>query len=236
MTARAADRAGFGPAVRYAAPGVMVTEFLDAQTWTASDVAANPARVAGLLAAFHRDMQREVEGPAHFFWPFHVIRDYGRALKTASSPWVPELPLFMALSDAMEAVQIPMPVAFGHHDLLPANILETPDRRLWLIDFEHAGFGTAMFDLAGAASNAGMDDRQSRALIEAYLGRSPDLGFIRAFDAMQVASLLREAMWAMVSDIHLAAPGVDYKAYAEENISHLSDAVERYQSRHGRLS
>jgi thiamine kinase-like enzyme len=27
--------------------------------------------------------------------------------------------------------------------------------RLWLIDFEYAGFNTAMFDLAGAASNAG---------------------------------------------------------------------------------
>ena len=34
--------------------------------------------------------------------------------------------------------------------------------KLWLIDFEYAGFNTAMFDLAGAASNAGMTGRGVR--------------------------------------------------------------------------
>ena len=35
---------------------------------------------------------------------------------------------------------------------------------------------------------------------------------------MQCASLLREAMWSMVSELHLDAPGVDYVAYTEENL------------------
>jgi hypothetical protein len=50
-------------------------------------------------------------------------------------------------------------------------------------------------------------------LLTAYFGQNPDEATWRAFDAMQGAALVRETMWAMVSDLHLAAPGADYKAY-----------------------
>jgi thiamine kinase-like enzyme len=127
---------------------------------------------------------------------------------------------------------VPLPIIFGHHDLLPANLLEDANR-LWLIDYEYAGFGTAMFDLAGAASNSGMEAGQAGQMIEAYLGHPPDAPFLRAFAAMQCASLLREAMWAMVSDIHLSAPGVDYRAYADENLKRLDEALARYRAENG---
>jgi hypothetical protein len=80
MTARAAHAAGFGPEVKHAAPGVMVTEFLGARTWGEEDLRADPARVARLLSDFHTRMPAEVSGPAYLFWPFHVIRDYARTL------------------------------------------------------------------------------------------------------------------------------------------------------------
>ena len=38
---------------------------------------------------------------------------------------------------------------------------------------------------------------------------------------MKVASVLREALWAMVSDIHLRKPGVDYKAHAASYLKRL---------------
>src|SRR5262249_37839262 len=38
MIARAAHAAGFGPEVRFAEPGVMVTQFLGARTFNAADV------------------------------------------------------------------------------------------------------------------------------------------------------------------------------------------------------
>ncbi len=234
MTARAAHAAGFGPAVEFTAPGVMVTAFLDARTWGAADVAANPERVAALLRSFHTRMGEGIAGAPYIFWPFQVIRDYARTLAAAGSPHAPALPRFLALAAALEAAQVPMPIVFGHHDLLPANFLDD-GRRLWLIDFEYAGFGTAMFDLAGAASNAGMDGGQALRLLSAYLGQAPDAPALRAFEAMQVAALLREAMWAMVSDIHLAAPGVDYKAYAAENLARLDAAIRRYSAAHGSL-
>ncbi len=230
MTTRAAHAAGFGPAVEFTAPGVMVTAFIDARTWAPADVRADPVRVARLLADFHARMAAEVSGPAFLFWPFHVIRDYARTLcGTAHGAVAPEA---LALSTEMEAAQVPLPIVFGHHDLLPANFLDD-GRRLWLIDYEYAGFGTALFDLAGAAANAGMEPAEADALVAAYFGRSPDPGLARAFDAMQVAALLRETMWALVSDLHLSAPGVDYAAYAAENRARLDAALRAYRGRWG---
>ena len=230
MTARAAHAAGFGPAVEHVAPGVMVTAFVPARTWTEADMRADPDRIARLLAGFHRLMPHQVSGPAFLFWPFHVIRDYARSLSgTVHDGHVPG---FLALSDRMEAVQVPLPLIFGHHDLLPGNVLDDGDR-LWLIDFEYAGFGTALFDLAGVATNSGMAPEAARALLAAYFGQAPDAALARAFAAMQVVSLLRETMWALVSDLHLAAPGVDYGAYAAENLRRLDAARDRYDREWG---
>ena len=39
---------------------------------------------------------------------------------------------------------------------------------------------------------------------------------------MQCASLLREAMWSMVSELYLDAPGTDYVAYTDENLERLA--------------
>ncbi len=232
--ARAAAALGFAPAVEFTAPGVMVTAFLGARTWGAADIRANPIRVARLLRDFHRGMRTEVAGPAFLFDAFHVIRDYARTLAAGRSPFAPRLPGFLTLAGRLESRQVPLPIIFGHHDLLPANFLEND--RLWLIDFEYAGFGTAMFDLAGAASNAGMTPPEADALLAAYLGHAPDPAFHRAFDAMQCAALLREAMWAMVSAQHLSAPGVDYDAYARDNLAKLDAATARFTATHGPLA
>ena len=91
-----------------------------------------------------------------------------------------------------------------------------------------------MFDLAGTASNAGFDAADAELLLEEYFGDVPDDGLMRSHAAMQCASLLREAMWSMVSELHLDAPGVDYVAYTEENLAALESAVASYRTRFGR--
>ncbi|MGE0502229.1 MAG: phosphotransferase [Rhizobiaceae bacterium] len=233
MAARAAHAAGFAPEVRHAAAGVMVTAFLGAKTFGADDVRENRARIAKLMRRFHDEMPKHVSGPGFMFWVFHVIRDYARTLETGGSRMIPELPRFVALADELEAVQAPLPIVFGHNDLLPANVLDDGER-LWLIDFEYAGFNTAMFDLAGAASNASMTDAEADELLGAYFGGAPDADIRRSFAAMQVASLLREAMWSMVSELHLDAPGADYVAYTTENLAKLGAALEHYRTTYGK--
>lgn len=232
MAARAAHAAGFGPEVRYAEPGIMVTEFLGAKTFGGEDVRAHAGRIAALVRRFHEEMPRHVSGAGFMFWVFHVLRDYVRTLEVGDSRMKAELPRFLALADELEAAQKPLPIVFGHNDLLPANFLDDGEK-LWLIDFEYAGFNTAMFDLAGTASNAGMTEPEADMLLSLYFGAEPDQALRRAHAAMQCASLLREVMWGLVSELHMQAPGVDYVAYTAENLERLDAALERYRSAFG---
>jgi thiamine kinase-like enzyme len=233
MVARAAHAAGFAPELQYAEPGVMVSAYLGARTLGPQDVRADASRIARLMRRFHEEMPRHVSGPGFMFWVFHVIRDYARTLEAGRSRMTAELPAYLALAEELERVQTALPIIFGHNDLLPANFLDDGER-LWLIDFEYAGFTTAMFDLAGVASNAGMTEGQSETLLTAYFGHEPDLAIRRSHEAMQCASLLREAMWSMVSELHLDAPGVDYEAYTAENLSRLEAALQTCRARYGK--
>jgi len=232
MTARAAHAAGFAPQVVHAAPGVMVSRFIEGRTYGAEDVRADIPRIAALMRRFHTEMPAHVSGPGFIFWVFHVIRDYARTLRAGGSRMTPHLPGYLDLAAEMERAQAPMPIVYGHHDLLPANFIDDGDR-LWLIDFEYAGFGTPMFDLAGVSSMAGFDAAEAEALLEAYFGAVPGDALMRSHAAMQCAALLREAMWSMVSELHLDAPGVDYVAYTRENLEALEPAVAGYRSRFG---
>jgi thiamine kinase-like enzyme len=233
MAARAAHSAGFAPEVMYAEPGVMVSRFIEAKTYTAEDVRAHIARIAETARRFHITMPRHVSGPGFMFWVFHVIRDYARTLEEGGSRMTHRLPEFLGLADELEAVQTPLPIVYGHHDFLPANFIDDGSR-LWIIDFEYAGFSTAMFDLAGIASNAEFDNDQSEELLRVYFGKRPNEAIRKSHAAMQCASLLREAMWSMVSELYLDAPGADYVAYTLENLDRLAVTLDHYRSNYGK--
>lgn len=235
MTARAAHAAGFAPEVRYAEPGVMVSAFLDAKTYGPADVVLERRRIAEMLRRFHLGMSKHVSGAGFIFWVFHIIRDYARTLEAGGSRMLGELPRYLALNEELEAVQAPLPVIFGHGDLLPSNFLDD-GKRLWLIDFEYAGFNTAMFDLAGATSNAGFSPDEAGEFLETYFGHMPEPEIVRSFAAMQCASLLREAMWSMVSELHLSAPGADYETYTQDNLDRLDGALDHYRTLYGKTA
>jgi thiamine kinase-like enzyme len=232
MTARAAAGAGFAPRVEYAEPGAMVTTYLGANTYCGDDVREHRVRIAKFVRRFHEEMPKQVTGAGFMFWVFHVIRDYARTLERGRHRHTAHLPAYLDLADELEAAQAPLPIVFGHNDLLPANFLDDGER-LWLIDFEYAGFNTAMFDLAGIASNAGFGGDEADELLDIYFGGQPDAALRRSHAAMQCASLLREALWGMVSELHLNAPGVDYVAYADENLARLNNALEAYKMNFG---
>lgn len=234
MTARAAHAAGFAPEVVHAEPGLMVSRFIDGVTYGEPEVRENLGEIARFMGRFHHEMPAHVSGPGFIFWVFHVIRDYGHTLVAGGSRLADKVPGYVELAASLEAVQEPLPIVFGHHDLLPANFIHDGNR-LWLIDFEYAGFGTAMFDLAGIASNAGFDGTQADELLGVYFDTTPSDALRQSHAAMQCASLLREAMWSMVSELYLNAPGVDYEAYTAENLSRLEASLDAYQTRYGKL-
>ena len=204
---RAAFEAGLSPEVVHVEPGITVLRFIEGRTFVEADMRAELARVVPLLKTCHREVGRRLQGPANMFWVFHVIRDYVRLANADAT--------YLAIADALERRQVPLPVVFGHHDLLPGNFMDD-GKRLWLIDWEYGAFGTAMFDLANLSSNGEYDAAQDEALLAAYFEGPVGPELHSAFAAMKAASALREALWAMVSDIHLKTPGVDYQVHARE--------------------
>jgi len=214
--ARAAHAAGLSPEVIHVEPGITVLRFIDGRTFGEVDMRANLDRLVPLLKTCHREVGRRLRGPANMFWPFHVIREYVRAANADAK--------YLALADDLERRQVPLPIVFGHHDLLPGNFLDD-GKRLWLIDWEYGAFGTPMFDLANLSSNGAFDAAQDEALLAAYFEGPAGPGLKDAFAAMKAASTLREALWAMVSDIHLKTPGVDYQAHAREYLRRFEELL-----------
>ena len=227
IASRAAHEAGLSPEVVHVEPGLMVVRFIEARTYVEADVRANAERCVEIVQRCHRDMGKRISGQGAIFWVFQILRDYAHTLMDSTHRHAPDLPAWMAVVGELEAAQVPLPIIFGHHDLLPSNFMDDGER-LWLIDWEYGAFGTAMFDLANIAANNSFDARGERVLLKSYFG-TPTPALERAFHAMKAASALREALWGMVSELHLNAPGVDYVAYAAEYLGRFERVYADYK-------
>jgi thiamine kinase-like enzyme len=227
---RAAEAAGISPAVVHAEAGAMAFRYIDGRTLAPEDVRepATLARIVPLVRRCHVEIPKHFRGPAPLFWVFQVLRDYALRLREDGSRMVPELPRLLAAAEALETAVGPIDLVFGHNDLLAANLIDDGER-LWLVDWEYGGFDSPLFDLGGLASNNELAPDQERALLEAYFERPIDDALRRRYEAMKCASLLREAMWSMVSEIHLEID-FDYAAYTAENLTRFDAAYRAFRA------
>lgn len=223
---RAAAAAGISPAVFHSEPGVLVIDYVESRPLIETDLHDRDtlAAVLDLVTRMHRDVTRELAGPALAFWVFHVNRDYVRTLRRLGSAYRPLFDRLLAQNDRLEAAVGPVRPVVTHNDLLPANILAGEDR-LWLIDWEWGGFNSALFDLGGLASNAGLDAATERWMLERCFDGPPPLD---AYAAMKCASLLRETLWSMVSEC-ISTIDFDYVAYTAKNLERYQRAFSEQQ-------
>jgi thiamine kinase-like enzyme len=227
---RAAHLAGLSPRVVHAEPGILVLDFIDGRTFTPEDVRnpANLERLIDVVRRCHRDIPQYLRGPAAMFWVFHVVRDYGHTLREGGSRYVVQLPDLLARAARLEAAVGAIDVVFGHNDLLAANFIDD-GRRLWLVDWDYAGFNSPLFDLGGLASNSELSAEQAEQALSFYFGKPVDDELRRRALAMTAASLLRETMWSMVSEIH-STVDFDYAAYTAENLRRFEAAYAAFQT------
>ena len=202
----------------------MVFEWIEGRTLAPEDVRdpATLARIVPLLQACHHEIPQHFRGPAPVFWVFQVLRDYAARLRDDDSRMVPQLPRLMAAAERLERMVGPIELVFGHNDLLAANLIDD-GARLWLVDWEYGAFNSPLFDLGGLASNNELAAAQEAWLLEAYFDAPPGPDLERRYAAMKCASLLREAMWSMVSELHLKVD-FDYVAYTTENLARFDQA------------
>jgi len=221
---RAAAAAGVSPEVVYHEPGALVLRFIDGETMDEARVRepATLARIVPLLKRCHEEIPQHLRGPSLIFWVFHVVRDYAATLRDGNSRCLGALPRLLEIASALERAVGPVDLVFGHNDLLAANFIDDGER-LWLIDWDYAGFNSPLFDLGGLASNNQLSVDQEAQVLGEYFARPPDPALMRRYQAMKCASLLRESMWSMVSEIH-SQLDFDYIAYTDENLARFEVA------------
>ena len=140
---------------------------------------------------------------------------------------------------------------YAAHQLISADVLSegdgtaTPEQRYEKWEAKNATIlsraratldeiqASETFDLANISANNSFDEVEQLRLLEIYFERAPDEATQRAFDAMKTASALREAMWGMVSELHLNVPGVDYGAHANEYLGRYERALKTFRDRYG---
>ncbi|MGH6946913.1 MAG: phosphotransferase [Kiloniellales bacterium] len=229
--ARAASAAGISPPVIYTAPGVLVTGFVEGMTLKPEQLREErrlPALV-DLIGRVHREMPKHLSGPLLMFWVFQAVRSYARTLRYGNSRSLARLPALLESAARLEEEVGPIEVVFGHNDLLAANFIDD-GQRLWLVDWDYAGFNSPLFDLANLASNNEYGAHLEDELLSLYFGKPAKAELKRRYGAMKCASLLREAMWSMVSEIH-SEIDFDYAAYTEENLARFEQVYEQQRSK-----
>ena len=225
---KAASAAGLSPHIRFYDNGILVMDYVPSYALGAEQVREKPrlGQIIELIKKCHRDVPHHLRGASVVFWIFHIVRDYAATLSEGGSQHMALLPDFLQTAKTLEQAAGPFDIVFGHNDLLPANILDDGDR-LWLIDWEYGGFNTPLFDLGGLASNSELEEPLERWMLEQYFDMPLTQELWRRYQAMKCASLLRETMWSMVSEIH-SSIDFDYSTYTAENLTRLNNSLDYF--------
>jgi thiamine kinase-like enzyme len=224
----AAYKAGISPEIIHNDPDALVMRFIEGTTLTPARVREDHylERILSLLKRCHNDVPQHLKAGTLFFWPFQVHRNYAGTLKDTQSPYVTDLPRLMKINEQLEKAVGRVNMVFCHNDMLAANFIDTPDR-MWLIDWDYAGFNSPLFDLSNLATNNELSHQQERWLLDNYFECDLSDKLWRSYCAMKCASLLRESMWSMVSEQH-SSLDFDYSQYTQENMARFDRAYSEF--------
>ena len=212
----AAASLGIAPEVIYNNENLQVIKFIESKTLNDKDVKEKIEDIILLIRKVHKEIPKKLNGQSIIFWVFHVIRHYSNYLENNKSKYSSMLSDLLTKSQILEEKSSPYEIVFGHNDLLPANFLDDGNR-LWLIDWEYAGYNTPLFDLGGLSSNNNFNPKEEIFLLENYFEKKINPQLLNQYNCLKCASLLRETMWSMVSEI-TSNIDFDYANYTNENL------------------
>lgn len=215
---RAAAEFGISPSVVHAEPPFVVSQWVSGQTLSAEDVRdeARLLRIAHTLRQLHATWDR-LRGELLYFSPFQTVRSYLNTARNLRASVPADMDDLLADATELERRIEPFRPVLCHNDLLAANLIED-DQRMWLVDWEYAGMGHPLFDLAGLSGNCGLDEAQERFLLEAYLGTPPQRRTVVELQILKTISLLRESLWAVIQTV-ASEIEFDYTTYARDNLT-----------------
>ncbi len=221
---KAAYEIGVSPKLIYSETGVLVLEFIESKTLDASGVQKNLKKIIPVVKKIHTEIPNVLSGLPAIFWVFYVIKYYANFLKSKKSKHVGIIDDLLNKASKLENLSSPRHIVFGHNDFLAANFLDDGSR-IWVVDWEYGGFNDPLFDIGGLASNNDFNEDLEKEALELYYEKPVNKELLMKYNAMKTASLLRETMWSMVSEL-TSKLDFDYGEYTQENLNKFSKAYE----------
>ena len=124
------------------------------------------------------------------------------------------------IDNALEIQKVPC-----HNDPLCENWVEG-DGRMYLIDWEYAGMNDGMWDLADVSIEAGYDDVCDKLLLQAYMGKEPDIMDEKHFLANKIYV---DYLWTLWAKARVPYDGQPMEDWAVERYTRLKAFVELYK-------
>jgi thiamine kinase-like enzyme len=222
---RAAHACGIAPEVVHHENGVLISRHLEGRALAPADL-RDPqvlGRLAAVLRTLHESWDR-LTGEILYFSAFQTVRTYAQTARALNARLPDDLADRLEDAARLSRTIAPFHPVLCHNDLLAANMIDN-GRNLWLVDWEYAGVGHPLFDLAGVSANAALPEALDAALLAAYRG-SVDVRDLRELKILKTMSLLREALWAAIQTV-TSDIAFDYGRYARDNFAAYREAWER---------
>jgi thiamine kinase-like enzyme len=154
------------------ADGILVTRWIDGREPTGDEMrtAAMMQRVVAALRRVHA-ISRSAADPA--YCPFAKARRWHAEAQQRGATFPDDFPLLEELMREIERrrrLVMPKP-RFCHNDCVRANVLIDGHGAIRLIDWEYAGAGDPLFDLAVLSMNNQFDAAADEQLLDTYFRR-----------------------------------------------------------------
>ena len=225
IVSEAAYQIGVSPKLIYNEPGVLVLEFIESKTLEPKTVRENLNKIVPIIRKIHDEIPNKLSGQPQIFWVFYVIKYYSNYLLKNNSSHISLIPSLLKKAEKLEKLSSPREIVFGHNDLLAANFLDDGSK-IWVVDWEYGGFNDPLFDIGGLSSNNDLDENLENEVLEMYFKEKPSKDLIIKYNAMKTASLLRETMWSMVSEI-TSKIDFNYAEYTSDNLKKFEESFDK---------
>lgn len=225
IVSEAAYQIGVSPKLIYNEPGVLVLEFIESKTLEPKTVRENLNKIVPIIRKIHDEIPNKLSGQPQIFWVFYVIKYYSNYLLKNNSSHISLIPSLLKKAEKLEKLSSPREIVFGHNDLLAANFLDDGSK-IWVVDWEYGGFNDPLFDIGGLSSNNDLDENLENEVLEMYFKEKPSKDLIIKYNAMKTASLLRETMWSMVSEI-TSKIEFNYAEYTSDNLKKFEESFDK---------
>ena len=225
IVSEAAYQIGVSPKLIYNEPGVLVLEFIESKTLEPKTVRENLNKIVPIIRKIHDEIPNKLSGQPQIFWVFYVIKYYSNYLLNNNSSHISLITSLLKKAEKLEKLSSPREIVFGHNDLLAANFLDDGSK-IWVVDWEYGGFNDPLFDIGGLSSNNDLDVNLENEVLEMYFKEKPSKDLIIKYNAMKTASLLRETMWSMVSEI-TSKIEFNYAEYTSDNLKKFEESFDK---------